>query len=161
MTRTAAYPLLLIVVVILLIPLGMVRAATVTGKFVTGDGKPLPNHELRFENSLTSDIYIAHTGTSGSFSVNLPPGDYRLRSDDGVVIKSPVVVGQSAVNVGNVAEPSGFDLWGLFQRQTIAPATVETPAPSTARIDTGSTGSASGSAQSSTGGSDVPSTGAK
>lgn len=161
MTRTAAYPLLLIVVVILLIPLGLVRAATVTGKFVTGDGKPLPHRELRFENSLSGDIYIAHTGTSGSFSVSLPPGDYQLRSDNGVVLKSPVVVGQSAVSVGNVAQRDGFNFWGLFQRQTMAPATVETPAPSTARIVTGTPGSASGSTQSSTGDSDVPSSGAK
>jgi hypothetical protein len=111
-------------------------AGIVTGIYNSRSGAPLPDHQLHFENRISRDMYLARSGSDGSFSADLPPGIYDLRAERGLVIKPGIVVGDSAVSVGRVSggERVSDVLREPFERQGIAPALVDAAAPATAHI---------------------------
>jgi hypothetical protein len=111
-------------------------AGTVAGRFVTRDGKPIAGQQLYFENTLSGDIFLVHTAQDGSFSASLPPGTYELRADHGIILKSPIGVGNADENLGPVEDKAPADFRRLFERETMAPAIVESAAPSTANVGT-------------------------
>lgn len=108
------------------------QAATVSGILVQYEGAPDPNRDLHFENAITHDIYLAPTHQDGSFSQQLPPGTYRLRTEVGAVLASDINVADADVPLGRVSELAPLAPARLFQFQTIAPTILKSPAPSTA-----------------------------
>ena len=115
------------------------EAGVVSGVYATHAGKPLPEHQLHFQNRISGDMYLARSGADGSFSADLPPGVYDLRAERGLVLKSHIVVGDTEVNLGHVSE--GHMISDLvrrpFQRQGVAPALVDSAAPATAHVANG------------------------
>jgi hypothetical protein len=111
-------------------------AGTVTGIYTNRSGAPLPDHQLHFENRISRDMYLARSGSDGSFSADLPPGIYDIRAERGLVIKPGIVVGDSAVSIGRISggERVSDLLREPFERQGIAPALVDAAAPATAHI---------------------------
>ena len=137
MTRAIRYLTLLIMAFVALsLSARYALAGTVTGKFVTRDGKPVAGQQLHFENTLSGDIFLVHTGEDGTFSASLPPGTYDLRAEHGIILKSPILVGNADENLGPVEEKAPADFRRLFERETMAPAVVESAAPSTANVGT-------------------------
>ncbi len=115
------------------------EAALVTGVYSSYAGAPLADHQLHFDNLVSGDIFLARTGSDGSFSTDLPPGSYDLRGEHGAVLLSKIVVGEGDVNVGKVHSGKPFDMiWLPFERQGVAPALVGTEAPATAHVSTSS-----------------------
>jgi len=108
------------------------RAATVSGTLVQYEGAPDPNRDLHFENVITHDIYMAPTHQDGSFSQQLPPGTYRLRTEVGAIVASDIGVANADVPLGRVSELAPLAPARLFQFQKIAPTILRSPAPSTA-----------------------------
>jgi len=108
------------------------HAATVSGILVQYEGAPDPNRDLHFENAITHDIYLAPTHQDGSFSQQLPPGTYRLRTEVGAILASDINVADADVPLGRVRELAPMAPARLFQFQTIAPTILKSPAPSTA-----------------------------
>jgi len=108
------------------------HAATVTGILVQYEGAPDPNRDLHFENVITRDIYMAPTHQDGSFSQQLPPGTYRLRTEVGAILASDIGVADADVPLGRVSELAPLAPARMFQLQTIAPTILKSPAPSTA-----------------------------
>jgi hypothetical protein len=108
------------------------RAATVSGILVQYEGAPDPNRDLHFENVITHDIYMAPTHQDGSFSQQLPPGTYRLRTEVGAIVASDIGVADADVPLGRVSELAPLAPARMFQLQTIAPTILKSPAPSTA-----------------------------
>jgi len=108
------------------------RAATVSGILVQYEGAPDPNRDLHFENAITHDIYMAPTHQDGSFSQQLPPGTYRLRTEVGAILSRDIGVGNADVPLGRVSELAPLAPARLLQLQTIAPTILKSPAPSTA-----------------------------
>jgi len=107
-------------------------AATVSGILVQYEGAPDPNRDLHFENVITRDIYMAPTHQDGSFSQQLPPGTYRLRTEVGAILASDIGVANADVPLGRVSELAPLAPARLFQFQNIAPTILKSPAPSTA-----------------------------
>jgi hypothetical protein len=107
-------------------------AATVSGILVQYEGAPDPNRDLHFENVITHDIYMAPTHQDGSFSQQLPPGTYRLRTEVGAILASDIGVANADVPLGRVSELAPLAPARLFQFQKIAPTILKSPAPSTA-----------------------------
>jgi hypothetical protein len=108
------------------------QAAAVSGILVQYEGAPDPNRDLHFENVITHDIYMAPTHQDGSFSQQLPPGTYRLRTEVGAILASDIGVADADVPLGRVSELAPLAPARMFQLQTIAPTIVKSPAPSTA-----------------------------
>ena len=108
------------------------RAGTVSGILVQYEGAPDPSRDLHFENAITHDIYMAPTHQDGSFSQQLPPGKYRLRTEVGAILASDITVADADVPLGRVSELAPLAPARLFQLQTIAPTILKSPAPSTA-----------------------------
>jgi hypothetical protein len=108
------------------------RAATVSGILVQYEGAPDPNRDLHFENAITHDIYMAPTHQDGSFSQQLPPGTYRLRSETGAILATNIGVADGDVPLGRVSELAPLAPARLFELQKIAPTILKSPAPSTA-----------------------------
>jgi hypothetical protein len=109
-------------------------AVIVTGNFVYQNSKPAEHRQLHFENRATGDMFIAPTGDSGDFSVDLPPGLYDLRAERGVILKYRVNVEQEPVNIGRVVEPVPLDVHRIFQHESVGEEIVNSPAPSTANL---------------------------
>lgn len=111
-------------------------AAQVAGT-LTGyeSSTPLGNRYLHFENVATHDIYMTPTGADGSFSVNLPPGLYDLRTERGAILARRIV-GSSRDAIGAVSDLAPLSPARLFELQAIAPAQVYSPAPATANLMT-------------------------
>ena len=107
-------------------------AATVSGILVQYEGAPDPNRDLHFENVITHDIYMAPTHRDGSFSQQLPPGTYRLRTEVGAILASDIGVANVDVPLGRVSELAPLAPARLFQFQNIAHTILKSPAPSTA-----------------------------
>src|SRR5713101_4946405 len=80
------------------------QAAAVSGILVQYEGAPDPNRDLHFENVITHDIYMAPTHQDGSFSQQLPPGTYRLRTEVGAILASDIGVADADVPLGRVSE---------------------------------------------------------
>ena len=114
-------------------------AGTVSGIYANHAGKPLPEHQVHFQNRISGDMYLARSGADGSFSADLPPGVYDLRAERGLVIKPHIVVGDTEVNVGRVSEDKMIleFVRHPFERQGIAPALVDSAAPATAHVANG------------------------
>jgi hypothetical protein len=108
------------------------QAAAVSGILVQYEGAPDPNRDLHFENVITHDIYMAPTHQDGSFSQQLPPGAYRLRTEVGAILASDIGVADADVPLGRVSELAPLAPARMFQLQTIAPTILKSPAPSTA-----------------------------
>ncbi len=108
------------------------HAATVSGILVQYEGAPDPNRDLHFENVITHDIYMAPTHQDGSFSQQLPPGNYRVRTEVGAILASDIGVADADVPLGRVSELAPLAPARLLQLQTIAPTILKSPAPSTA-----------------------------
>jgi hypothetical protein len=108
------------------------HAATVSGILVQYEGAPDPNRDLHFENVITHDIYMAPTHQDGSFSQQLPPGTYRLRTEVGAILASDIGVADADVPLGRVSELAPLAPARLFQFQNIASTILKSPAPSTA-----------------------------
>ena len=108
------------------------HAATVNGILVQYEGAPDPSRDLHFENIITHDIYMAPTHQDGSFSQQLPPGKYRLRTEVGAILASDISVADADVPLGRVSELAPLAPARIFQVQTIAPTILKSPAPSTA-----------------------------
>lgn len=108
------------------------NAATVSGILVQYEGAPDPSRDLHFENAITHDIYMAPTHQDGSFSQQLPPGTYRLRTEVGAILASDIGVANTDVPLGRVSELAPLAPARLFQFQNIAPTILKSPAPSTA-----------------------------
>src|SRR5690349_20331044 len=94
-------------------------AATVSGILVQYEGAPDPNRDLHFENVITRDIYMAPTHQDGSFSQQLPPGTYRLRTEVGAILASDIGVANADVPLGRVTELAPLAPARLFQFQNI------------------------------------------
>jgi hypothetical protein len=111
------------------------NAAVVAGTYTSHGGSPLADRQLHFENRISGDIFLIRTGADGSFSADLPPGDYDLRAERGLVIKSDIAVDTSEVSIGRVSAVEKFNLlrWP-FESQGIGPSLVETGAPATAHV---------------------------
>ena len=111
-------------------------AAMVSGVYTTrGDGKPLADHQLHFENRVSGDIFLARTASDGSFASDLPPGIYDLRAEHGLIVKSKVVVNADDLNVGRITDGAPLDVRRPFEREGIGPALLDTEAPATAHLD--------------------------
>jgi hypothetical protein len=108
--------------------------ATVSGVLIGSDGKPQADRQVHFEDRVTHDIFLAQTGTDGSFSLDLPPGVYQLRSEYGAAILPRIEVQDADIALGRVKESSAFDPFRLFSRQGVVRGILTTPAPSTANI---------------------------
>lgn len=108
------------------------HAATVSGILMKYEGAPDAYRDLHFENVITHDIYLAPTHQDGSFSQQLPPGIYRLRTEVGAILASDIRVADVDVPLGRVSELAPLAPARLFQLQTIAPTILKSPAPSTA-----------------------------
>ena len=112
-------------------------AAIVSGVYTGRGGAPLANHQLHFENRISGDIYLARTGTDGSFTSDLPPGTYDLRAERGLVVKSGVVIDGAAVdmNIGKIHDGAPLDVRRPFEREGVGPSIVDSGAPGTAHLD--------------------------
>ncbi|HZP46883.1 MAG TPA: hypothetical protein VFB15_14635 [Candidatus Binataceae bacterium] len=110
-------------------------AATVSG-VLTGyeNTAPLGHYELRFENQMTRDLYVARTDAQGRFGAELPPGVYEVRGPRGVVLAHGVIVDNAPVTVGSISDRAPFSPARLFERQAMAPTLLYSPAPSTAPL---------------------------
>jgi hypothetical protein len=112
------------------------NAAIVSGVYTNrGDGKPLADHQLHFENRVSGDIFLARTGSDGSFASELPPGTYDLRAEHGLIVKSKLVVNADDLNVGRITDGAPLDIRRPFQREGIGPALLDPQAPATAHLD--------------------------
>jgi hypothetical protein len=111
------------------------NAALVTGSFVYRGGRPANQRQLHFENRVSHDMFIAPTGSDGTYSVDLPPGVYDLRAERGVILKSGVVVaGDQPVDAGQAVEPAPLDVRRPFEREGVGENIVQTEAPGTANL---------------------------
>jgi hypothetical protein len=111
-------------------------AALVSGVYVNSAGTPLPDHQLHFQNRVSGDMYLARSGSDGSFSADLPPGIYDLRGERGLEIREAIVVENSPLSIGKVKRSTMLSdvLRAPFERQGIAPTLVNTDAPATAHV---------------------------
>ncbi len=109
-------------------------AAMVSGQFSYQNGSPAKRRQLHFEDRASGDMYIAPTQQDGNFSADLPPGQYDLRAERGVVLKAKITVDRSDVNVGHVLEPAPLDFHRPFQHEGVGEAIVQNPAPATANL---------------------------
>ena len=112
-------------------------AANVSGLMSYRDGRPADKRQLHYENTVTSDIYVAPTKPDGSFTADLPPGVYDLRAERGVILASRIRVDAADVNIGHVVEPAPLDVRRPFQHEGVAEAIVDSPAPATANVTSG------------------------
>jgi hypothetical protein len=108
--------------------------ANVSGALIGADGKPQADRQVHFENRVTHDIFLAQTGADGSFSLDLPPGVYQLRSEYGAAILPRIEVQDADIALGRVKESSAFNPSRLFTRQGVVRGVLTTPAPATANI---------------------------
>jgi hypothetical protein len=112
------------------------EAAMVSGVYTSFAGKPLADHQLHFENRISGDIYLTHTGDDGSFASDLPPGTYDLRAERGLVVRPGIRVdGPEEQNVGRVSDGAPFDVRRPFEREGINRPLLETEAPATAHLE--------------------------
>jgi hypothetical protein len=107
----------------------------ISGKLVTADGQPATGREIHFENTVSSDVYLTHTGKDGGFSFALPPAAYNLREEHGPIVARNIQAWGDAVNLGTVAEPTGWERF--LQFQSVAPALLQSPAPITSNVGPG------------------------
>jgi hypothetical protein len=144
-TRNAASRVLRIAIAtIMLIGVARADAAMVSGVFTGVRGAPSAGHQLHFENRISGDIFITHTGSDGSFSTDLPPGTYDLRAEHGLVVKSKIKVSTAAMDLGHVGSGKPIDmLLRPFEGQGVAPTIINSEAPATAHLT--STSNAPGS----------------
>jgi len=110
-------------------------ASSVSGVYTSLAGAPVADHQLHFDNLVSGDIFLARTGSDGSFSTDLPPGSYDLRAEYGSVVIPEIIVGDADTSLGKVRAGKPFSMiWLPFERQGIAPALVGTEAPATAHV---------------------------
>jgi hypothetical protein len=110
------------------------NAAMVSGVYTSRGGAPLAGHQLHFENQIGGDIYLARTGSDGSFSTDLPPGTYDLRAERGFIVKAKIVVDGDEISVGRVTDAAPLDVRRPFEREGLAPSLLDTGAPATAHL---------------------------
>lgn len=137
MHKAAGYALAVALASMLFAPIARANAGTVSGIYSDRKGTPLSDHQLHFENRISGDIFLARTGSDGSFSTDLPPGSYDLRAERGLVLYQNLLVEYGAMNLGQVHDGAPLDLRRPFQREGIAPSMVESGAPATAHLHTG------------------------
>ena len=134
----AAHTILRAVITLMIVTMttAFAEAATVSGVYVNSAGTPLPNHQLHFQNQVSGDMYLARSGSDGSFSTDLPPGVYDLRGERGLELKEGIVVNDVPLSVGKAKNGAMLSdlLRSPFERQGIAPALVDTAAPATAHV---------------------------
>jgi hypothetical protein len=111
------------------------NAAIVNGVYTSTTGTPLASHQLHFENRISADIYLTHTGADGSFSSELPPGIYDLRAEHGLIIKKGIKVDRDNVSIGRVDEGAPLDARRPFEWEAVAPPILSIEAPATAHAD--------------------------
>ena len=132
----ATFTTLLGLVFVLAIPPWPATAAVVSGFLLTAQGQPAAFRSLHLENRVSRDVYLCPTHQDGSFHQELPPGDYSLRGEHGVIVVSSIPLGEANIALGKLTEPSLYALQRIFERQEIAPSILTSPAPSTAYIMT-------------------------
>jgi hypothetical protein len=115
---------------------GVAAAARVSGIFVTYQGQPTASRDLHFDNCITHDSFLAPTHNDGSFAQSLPPGCYDLRAERGAIVRHAIVVGETDVALGQVADLAPLAPARLFELQALFPTLLTSPAPSTAYIMT-------------------------
>ena len=137
MLKSASLVLCAALIAALMMVAAHADAAMVSGVYATPTrGKPLPNHQLHFENRISGDMYLTRTGDDGSFASDLPPGTYDLRAERGLVVRPGIRVDSpEALNVGRVSEGAPFDVRRPFEREGIGPTLLDTEAPATAHIE--------------------------
>lgn len=131
--------------VVALVPIsaGQAHAAMVSGVYAGAHDAPLADRQLHFDNLISGDIFLARTASDGSFSAELPPGNYDLRAEHGLVIKSQIIVSDGAISLGRVSAGTKLKhmTLGVFEGQGLAPALVGTAAPATAHVAESADGS--------------------
>jgi hypothetical protein len=134
MSRTARFLFALALGVFVAAAFSRADAGVVSGRLLDRDGKALGDRQVHFENRVSGDIYLARTGSDGSFSAEVPPGIYDVRAERGLVVKSHVVVGTADLSVGQVFEGAPLDVRRPFEREGIGPSMVDSGAPATAHL---------------------------
>jgi len=109
----------------------------VRGNIASADGQPAAHYQINLENKVTGVLYLVETASDGSFSLDVPPGNYNLRERDGTVLKSGITVKLDPVDIGTAYIPTRNSFWRFFQRIRVAPAIVNSPAPVTAEASPG------------------------
>jgi hypothetical protein len=122
------------IVAIALMMAARADAASVSGVYTSRGGAPLADHQLHFENRVSGDMFLARTGSDGSFSSDLPPGVYDLRAERGLVVKSGIRVEGADFAVGRVTDGAPLDVRRPFEREGVAPSLLEPDAPATAHV---------------------------
>ncbi len=135
MSKPAGYMVGAVVAIAIAIAAAPSEAAVVNGIYTSTTGTPLASHQLHFENRISGDIYLTHTGADGSFSSDLPPGIYDLRAEHGLIIKKGIKVDDGDVSIGRVDEGAPLDVRRPFEREAIAPPILNIEAPATAHVD--------------------------
>jgi len=130
-TRIAKLSCAFVVLLALCVP---GHATEVTGSYFYRDGTPAKDRQLHLENVASRDMFVVVTGNDGSFTGDVPPGQYELRAERGLVLKPKIVVFGSSVGIGRVIEPAPLDVRRPFQRQGLGEAIVQTQAPATANM---------------------------
>ena len=135
MLKAACYTICLAIAVAAVIPLTRAEATMVGGVFTDPGGKPIVDRQLHFENHITRDLYLARTGSDGSFSADLPAGTYDLRDERGGLVQAHIRVNDGIdSNLGPVHEKRSTIFGRLFNREGVAPVNVDTEAPATAHV---------------------------
>lgn len=135
MLKTAIQIAAFAIAVAAITPLTSANAWIVRGVLTDASGKPLANRQVHFENRVTEDLFLARSGSDGSFSADLPQGRYDLRDEQGHLIEQKIQVKQGDdINLGSVhVQPSSVLEWP-FKREGVAPYVVDTEAPATAHV---------------------------
>jgi hypothetical protein len=134
MSNAASRVLSTAIAVALVVLAARADAAVVSGVYTSRGGAPLAGSQLHFENRISGDIYLARTGSDGSFSSDLPPGTYDLRAERGLIVKAKIVVDGNEVSVGRVTDGAPLDVRRPFEREGIGPALLDSSAPATAHL---------------------------
>jgi hypothetical protein len=117
---------------------GRMQAAepvAVSGKLLTYEGQPFGGRQVHFENRVSGDVFLTRTRSDGSFSFELPPGEYNLRDEQGPIIRGHIQAYSDDINLGTVSEPPQIQY--LLERERVAPAQLHSPAPVTSNVRPG------------------------
>jgi hypothetical protein len=115
-----------------MVPAGSVE---VTGKLLTHTGQPVANRSIHFENVVSGDTYLTHTGADGSFAAALPPAVYNLREEPGPIVMRNLQALTTPINLGAIAEPGSW--WDILEGEKVAPGLVHSPASVTSSVRPG------------------------
>ncbi len=107
----------------------------ISGTLATYHGQPAPGQQIHFEDRVTHDIFLVHTGAGGGFELYLPPGKYTVRLERGAIVGKPIRVGaDSKLDLGRLTIPAPLYPPRLFELQGIGESIVKSAAPSTANL---------------------------